>query len=54
MRNLVHSHIEEIFFMDKEIKKTIKTLEEQVLKDEILATNAAGKIVNIFKERYKS
>ena len=54
MLSLVHNHIEEILYSDKEIKKTIRNLEEQVLKDEILATNAAGKIVNIFKERYKS
>lgn len=53
MLNLVQKHIEDLFYSDKDVKKAIKNLQEKVLNDEILATNAANKIINIFKERYK-
>lgn len=54
MLALIENQIQELFFSDRTVAGKIRTLEQDVLKDEILPTKAARQIVNIFKERYKS
>lgn len=52
MHYLIYNQIEKLLFSDVNIKKNIRKLEDRVLNDEILPTQAAAEIIDLFKKQH--
>ncbi len=51
MYNNIHEELKQLFYSDPAVKKSLKLLEEQIVKSRISPVKAAERIISEFKEK---